>query len=68
MGFRGGKLAMADIALSELAMLRRYAFFGSVHAMHTLRRCVTASNRSRFGLLRAVSIISMAEAGEPDLP
>ena len=59
---------MADIAVGELALLRSYMFFGSVHAMHTLRRCVTASNRSRFGLLRAVSIISMAEGREPDLP
>ena len=41
MGFRGGKLAMADIAVGELALLRSYMFFGSVDAMHTLRRCVT---------------------------
>ena len=68
MGFRGGKLAMADIAVGELALLRSYMFFGSVHAMRSLGRCVMASNRSRFGLLRAVSIISMAEGREPDLP
>ena len=43
MGFRGGKLAMADIAVGELALLRSYPFFGSVDAMRTLGCCVMAS-------------------------
>ena len=43
MGFRGGKLAMADIAVGELALLRSYDFFGSVDAMRTLGCCVMAS-------------------------
>ena len=52
MGFRGGKLAMADIAVGELALLRSYMFFGSVHAMRSLGRCVMASKSLPIWLTR----------------
>ena len=43
MGFRGGKLAMADIDAAESWLLLRSYGFWQLHAMRTLGRCVMAS-------------------------